>query len=91
MGKELFGWTDKSGTRWRFSAIPIGGYVKFDQEKSILKKSTLFENDSLFSRFATVLAGPLASLLVAFIVFIPLFWTSSIRIFRINVFRLHNI
>ena len=29
MGHELFGYTDKNGTRWKFSAIPIGGYVKF--------------------------------------------------------------
>lgn len=28
-GKELFGWTDAKGTRWRLSAIPLGGYVKF--------------------------------------------------------------
>src|SRR5215468_4299977 len=27
-GPELFGWTDKRGTRWRFAAIPLGGYVK---------------------------------------------------------------
>lgn len=27
-GKELFGWTDKHGTRWRFALIPLGGYVK---------------------------------------------------------------
>ena len=28
-GSELFGWTDKRGTRWKFSALPLGGYVKF--------------------------------------------------------------
>ena len=28
-GKELIGWTDKNGTRWKFSLIPFGGYVKF--------------------------------------------------------------
>ena len=27
-GKELFGFNDKSGTRWKFSLIPLGGYVK---------------------------------------------------------------
>lgn len=27
-GRELFGWHDKSGTRWRFSLVPLGGYVK---------------------------------------------------------------
>ena len=28
-GKEIFGWNDKSGTRWKVSWLPIGGYVKF--------------------------------------------------------------
>lgn len=28
-GPELFGWYDSKGTRWRVSAIPLGGYVKF--------------------------------------------------------------
>src|SRR5665213_1854107 len=27
-GKEIFGWTDKAGTRWKFSWVPLGGYVK---------------------------------------------------------------
>src|SRR6476469_11068832 len=28
-GPELLGWTDRNGTRWKISAIPLGGYVKF--------------------------------------------------------------
>ncbi|MEH6303875.1 site-2 protease family protein, partial [Salmonella enterica subsp. enterica serovar London] len=28
-GRELFGWTDRRGTRWKFSVLPLGGYVKF--------------------------------------------------------------
>src|SRR6476469_1167374 len=28
-GREIFGFTDKHGTRWRFAWIPLGGYVKF--------------------------------------------------------------
>src|SRR5215217_8037350 len=28
-GRELIGWTDRTGTRWKISAIPLGGYVKF--------------------------------------------------------------
>src|SRR5215467_429357 len=27
-GPELFGWNDRAGTRWKFSAVPLGGYVK---------------------------------------------------------------
>ena len=28
-GPELIGWTDRNGTRWKISAVPLGGYVKF--------------------------------------------------------------
>src|SRR5258705_9047307 len=28
-GREIFGWTDKRGTRWKISWLPIGGYLKF--------------------------------------------------------------
>src|SRR5215469_14339809 len=27
-GPELFGWNDRAGTRWKVSALPLGGYVK---------------------------------------------------------------
>ncbi len=32
-GPEICGWNDRNGTRWRFSAIPIGGYVKMFGEQ----------------------------------------------------------
>src|ERR1700754_1848273 len=32
-GPELFGWNDKSGTRWKFSLLPLGGYVKMFGER----------------------------------------------------------
>ena len=40
-GKELFGFTDNSGTRWKFSLLPLGGYVKMhgDADESSTKKS----------------------------------------------------
>ena len=34
-GKEIFGWNDKSGTRWKICWIPLGGYVKFFLIKTI--------------------------------------------------------
>lgn len=74
-GKELFGFTDKKGTRWKFSLIPLGGYVKMFGDKNgasipdleLLKnmpeadkkKSFLFKN--VYQRFAIVAAGPLAN------------------------------
>src|ERR671925_298408 len=37
-GPELFGWTDRNGTRWKVSAIPLGGYVKmFGQAERVLE------------------------------------------------------
>ena len=34
-GKELFGWNDKHGTRWKVCAIPLGGYVKFFGDRNV--------------------------------------------------------
>ena len=83
-GKELFGFNDKSGTRWKFCAIPLGGYVKFfgdrnvfsqsDQEK-ILKKyneldrKKLFVLKPLYQRVLIVFGGPLANFLLAIAIF----------------------
>ena len=34
-GKELFGWNDKHGTRWKVCAVPLGGYVKFFGDRNV--------------------------------------------------------
>ena len=56
-GKELFGWNDKSGTRWKVCWIPLGGYVKFfgdrnvysqSDHKEILEKYNVEEQKKLF-------------------------------------------
>ncbi|MEQ9325688.1 MAG: RIP metalloprotease RseP [Rhodospirillales bacterium] len=73
-GPELFGWNDKSGTRWRISAIPLGGYVKMfgDADASSSRgsdndgmtdeeKAVSFHAKPLGSRSAIVAAGPLAN------------------------------
>ena len=36
-GREIFGWTDRAGTRWRLSWIPFGGYVKMFGEMLAVK------------------------------------------------------
>ena len=37
-GKEIFGWTDKNGTRWKIASIPLGGYVKmFGEGDAIIR------------------------------------------------------
>ncbi len=80
-GPEIFGFTDKKNTRWKFSLIPLGGYVKMKGElvnfsNKILKNS--FEKDTflhanLFSRFFIVLSGPLANLLLGLLLITSLY------------------
>tara|TARA_B110000971_G_scaffold40274_1_gene39406 strand:+ start:479 stop:1588 length:1110 start_codon:yes stop_codon:yes gene_type:complete len=87
-GKELFGWNDKSGTRWKFCAIPLGGYVKFfgdrnvysqaDQEQ-ILKQYSSEDQDKLFvlkplyQRTLIVFGGPLANFILAIFIFFSIY------------------
>ena len=87
-GKEIFGWNDKSGTRWKICWIPLGGYVKFfgdrnvfsqaDQEKIINKYSKeeqkkLFVLKPLYQRSLIVAAGPLANFLLAIVIFFSIY------------------
>ena len=87
-GKEIFGWNDKSGTRWKICLIPLGGYVKFfgdrnvfsqaDQEKIINQYSKedqkkLFVLKPLYQRALIVFAGPLANFLLATIIFFSVY------------------
>ena len=48
-GKELFGWTDKYGTRWKFSLIPIGGYVKFFGDHNVFSD---FDREKLRKKYS---------------------------------------
>ena len=83
-GKEIFGWNDKSGTRWKICWIPLGGYVKFfgdrnvfsqsDQEELLKKyndedKKKLFVLKPLYQRSLIVAGGPLANFVLAIIIF----------------------
>ena len=87
-GKEIFGWNDKSGTRWKICWIPLGGYVKFfgdrnvfsqaDQEKLIEKyneedRKKLFVLKPLYQRALIVFGGPLANFLLAILIFSLIF------------------
>ena len=83
-GKEIFGWNDKSGTRWKICWIPLGGYLKFfgdrnvfsqsDQEE-VLKKynpeeqKKLFILKPLYQRSLIVAAGPFANFILAIVIF----------------------
>jgi regulator of sigma E protease len=82
-GREIFGFTDKKGTRWRFAWIPLGGYVKFvDDENAASQPSPdalermtaseragAFQNKALWQRAAVVAAGPVANFLLAIAVY----------------------
>ena len=89
-GPRLFGWRDKSGTDWKFCAIPMGGYVQMkgdvdpsslppsEQEKHKMSpedKAQSFYAKSLGQRAAIVFAGPAANFIFAIIILIGLFIT----------------
>ncbi|MDO6412980.1 RIP metalloprotease RseP [Sphingomonas sp. BIUV-7] len=86
MGREVTGWTDKRGTRWRVSLLPLGGYVKFAgdmgpagrtdpawQALPEAEKARTFQGKPLWQRFLIVLAGPLTNFLVAIAIFAGFF------------------
>ena len=77
-GKELAGWTDKRGTRWKLAALPLGGYVQFagdmnpasqpDAEWLKLppsERDRCFQAKPLWQRALIVLAGPAANFIFA--------------------------
>ena len=86
-GPELTGWTDKVGTRWKISAVPLGGYVKFfgdagaasqgDSERlgslTEQEQAFSFHHKSVLQRTAVVAAGPMANFVYALIVLMGMF------------------
>jgi regulator of sigma E protease len=83
-GAELFGFNDRAGTRWKFSVLPLGGYVKMhgdaDPTSSTIDLSARPDPDSfpaksVWQRMAIVAAGPLANFVFAIVVLGLLFAT----------------
>ncbi len=81
-GPELFGMEDKHGTRWRLSALPLGGYVKFAGDADVASSSAESDeplpHDSFYAksvgkRSAIAFAGPFANLLLAAAIFAVFF------------------
>lgn len=86
-GPELFGFNDRHGTRWKVSAIPLGGYVKFfgdESEASTPSSDALntmteeerkvsFHHKKVGARAAIVAAGPIANFILAIVIFAALF------------------
>ena len=87
-GPEIWGFNDKHGTRWKFSWIPLGGYVKFFgdatessapdhalPEMSEEEKSVAFHYKSLWQKSAIVFAGPAVNFLFAILIIAGMFFT----------------
>jgi regulator of sigma E protease len=86
-GPELFGFNDRHGTRWKLSAIPLGGYVKFFGDENAAsapdqaalaamseeERRHSFIHQPVARRAAIVVAGPLANFLLAIAIFAALF------------------
>jgi regulator of sigma E protease len=82
MGRELFGWTDKNGTRWKVSVLPLGGYVKFrgdmgpasEPDPAWLamppeERAKTLQGKPVWQRFLIVAAGPVTNFLVAIAIY----------------------
>jgi len=81
-GPELLGFNDRHGTRWSLSAIPLGGYVRFvgdmdaastpdletieNADPELAKR--LFVNKNVWQRISVVIAGPVANVLLTFLI-----------------------
>ena len=86
-GKEIFGWNDKSGTRWKICWLPLGGYVKFFGDRNVFSQSEqqeiikqyseedqkkLFILKPIYQRSIIVAAGPLANFVLAILIFLAI-------------------
>jgi len=85
-GKELLGFTDRRGTRWKLSALPLGGYVKFAGDMNAAsmpspaiarmtreERAVTLNAQPLYAKAAIIAAGPLINFLFAIVVFAALF------------------
>src|SRR5438132_9856295 len=87
-GPELVGFNDRHGTRWKISAIPLGGYVKFFGDESEAstpasaealasmteeERAGSFHHKKVGARAAIVAAGPIANFILAIVIFTCLF------------------
>lgn len=85
-GREIFGWTDRRGTRWKVGWMPLGGYVKFKGDMNPAsqpspewlalppaEREETFQAKKVWQRFIIVLAGPAVNFLFAILVYMALF------------------
>lgn len=93
-GRELYGWNDKNGTRWKFSAIPLGGYVKFFGDSTgasnpdddalgsmtAEERAVSFHYKTLWQRAAIVFAGPFVNIIFAIFLFAGLVYVNGVQV-----------
>ena len=85
-GREIAGWTDKRGTRWKVGWLPLGGYVKFAGDMNPAstpskewlalppeERAKTFQSKPIWQRFIIVAAGPLVNFLFAILAFMAIF------------------
>jgi regulator of sigma E protease len=85
-GREMFGWSDKRGTRWKVGWLPLGGYVKFKGDMNPAstpsdewlalpaeERNQTFQAKPVWQRFLIVLAGPATNFLFAILGFMAIF------------------
>jgi regulator of sigma E protease len=87
-GKEIFGFRDKHGTHWKFSWIPLGGYVKFAGDANAASLPNVgaehipgsLQAAKLWKRMAIVAAGPFANFLLTIVIYTGFFWLVGIAV-----------
>jgi len=84
-GREIFGWNDRHGTRWKVCWLPLGGYVKFEgdanptslpqasPEAGTIRTAGNFHGKPVWKRAAVVAAGPIANFLLSIVIFARVF------------------
>ena len=84
-GREIFGWNDKHGTRWKVCWLPFGGYVKFEGDANptsfpqeapgpeLNRSAGNFHGKPVWKRAAVVAAGPIANFILSIMIFASVF------------------
>jgi regulator of sigma E protease len=84
-GREIFGWNDRHGTRWKVCWLPLGGYVKFEgdanptsfpqaePESEMTRTAGNFHGKPVWKRAAVVAAGPIANFILSVLIFASVF------------------
>ncbi|MCP5405087.1 MAG: RIP metalloprotease RseP [Pseudomonadaceae bacterium] len=81
-GREIFGWNDKHGTRWKFGWLPLGGYVQMRGQEDLkpIEQSVdpvSFASKTLLQRAWVIVAGPLANLVLGFVLLVAVMLTGE--------------